>query len=66
MAEKTEREKLLEAMKYEIAAELGLSRRLSEQGWKGLTARETGRIGGMMNQRLHSEKYQQESNGKAE
>ena len=35
-------------IKLEIARELGLSDKLMEQGWKGMTARETGRIGGSM------------------
>jgi hypothetical protein len=35
-------------MKYEIAMELGLGEKLSEVGWGGLTAEETGRIGGII------------------
>lgn len=35
-------------MKYEIAEELGLLDKISENGWKGLTSRESGRIGGIM------------------
>lgn len=35
-------------MKYEIANELGLSDKLKEVGWGGLTAKETGRIGGLI------------------
>jgi Small, acid-soluble spore proteins, alpha/beta type. len=34
--------------KYEIAMELGLTERLREVGWAGLTAKESGRIGGKM------------------
>ena len=34
--------------KYEIAAELGLLDKVKEGGWKSLTARESGKIGGMM------------------
>lgn len=34
--------------KYEIAEELGLSDKLEEVGWGGLTAKETGKIGGMI------------------
>lgn len=34
--------------KYEIAAELGLLDKVRAVGWAGLTAKETGRIGGMM------------------
>ncbi len=37
-----------EKMKYEIAEELGLTSKVSEMGWRGLTAKETGQIGGIM------------------
>ena len=33
-------------MKFEIAQELGLDGKVMEQGWKSLTAKESGRIGG--------------------
>ena len=33
---------------WEIAAELGLFDKIIEQGWEALTARESGRIGGML------------------
>ncbi|HIU20034.1 MAG TPA: small, acid-soluble spore protein, alpha/beta type [Candidatus Limiplasma stercoravium] len=39
-------------MKYEIARELGLMDRVRQVGWAGLTAKETGRIGGLMARRL--------------
>ena len=35
-------------MKIEIAEELGLMDKVKETGWKSLTARESGRIGGIM------------------
>lgn len=35
-------------MKYEIAEELGLIDKIKRLGWGGLTAKETGRIGGIM------------------
>ena len=35
-------------MKYEIAQELGLLDRVMEQGWKSLSSKETGRIGGLI------------------
>jgi len=35
-------------MKMEIAEELGLMDKIDELGWGGLTAKETGRIGGLM------------------
>ncbi len=37
-----------EKMKYEIAEELGLTNKVAETGWRGLTAKETGQIGGIM------------------
>lgn len=37
-----------EKMKYEIAEELGLLDRVMTDGWRSLSAKETGRIGGMM------------------
>ena len=44
-----------ERMKYEIARELGLIDRVREVGWAGLTAKETGRIGGLMKKRRKME-----------
>lgn len=38
-------------LKYEIAEELGLLETVKEHGWKALTAKDTGRIGGMMTRR---------------
>ena len=37
-----------EKLKYEIARELGVLDRVIENGWKSLSAKETGRIGGLM------------------
>ena len=48
------KEKLFDAlspdqkMKLEIAEELGLLDKVQEGGWKSLTPKETGRIGGLM------------------
>ena len=42
---------LRERQKYEIARELGLLDRVREVGWAGLTAKETGRIGGLVGKR---------------
>jgi len=38
-------------MKYEIAEELGLLPKVSETGWKSLTSRESGQIGGILAKR---------------
>ncbi|SEF71120.1 Small, acid-soluble spore protein, alpha/beta type [Caloramator fervidus] len=46
--ELTEKEKERERIKYEIAEELGLLDKVKKYGWSGLTAKETGRIGGIM------------------
>ena len=40
-----------EELKYEIAEELGLLDKVLEHGWRALTAKETGRIGGLMTRR---------------
>ncbi|HFL3665225.1 TPA: small, acid-soluble spore protein, alpha/beta type [Clostridioides difficile] len=63
MKEKVQREKKIingkntkiltndDIMKYEIASELGLMDKVGERGWAGLTAKEAGRIGGMLTSR---------------
>lgn len=40
-----------ERRKYEIARELGLLDKVRQVGWAGLSAKETGRIGGVMARR---------------
>ncbi len=40
-----------EKLKYEVANELGLVDKIKKNGWKSLTAKETGRIGGLMTKR---------------
>ena len=49
--ELTPEEWLRGKIKYEIADELGLKDKVDEFGWAGLTAEETGRIGGIMTKR---------------
>lgn len=44
-----------ETLKYEIAEELGLLDKVLETGWKSLSAKETGRIGGLMTRRKRSQ-----------
>ena len=47
-----------ERRKYELARELGLLDLVKDVGWAGLSAKETGRIGGLMGQerrRLNSD-----------
>jgi small acid-soluble spore protein F (minor alpha/beta-type SASP) len=38
-------------LKYEVAEELGLMDKVNESGWKSLTAKESGKIGGIMTKR---------------
>lgn len=40
-----------EQLKFEIAQELGLGDKVVEQGWRCLTAKESGRIGGLITKR---------------
>ncbi|EHQ90390.1 small, acid-soluble spore protein, alpha/beta type [Desulfosporosinus youngiae] len=41
----------LEPLKMEIAAELGLLDQIHSNGWHSLSAKDAGRIGGLMTQR---------------
>ncbi len=38
-------------LKYEIADELGLLDKVEKYGWKSLTSRESGKIGGLITKR---------------
>ncbi|ONI40903.1 small acid-soluble spore protein alpha/beta type [Candidatus Epulonipiscium fishelsonii] len=59
------KEKLFDAlpldqkMKLEIAEELGLLEKIQEGGWKSLSPKETGRIGGLMTKRKREMKKSQ-------
>lgn len=46
-----------ELEKYEIAKELGLFDRVIKDGWGTLSAKETGRIGGILAKRRKQEKH---------
>lgn len=57
-----------EQLKYEIAGELGLLDKVMSEGWKSLSAKETGRIGGLitkkkkeMKEKLQKEEEERES-----
>ncbi|WP_105615119.1 small, acid-soluble spore protein, alpha/beta type [Vallitalea okinawensis] len=52
-----------EKLKYEIAEELGLLDKVQSEGWKSLTARETGRIGGLMTKKKREMKKKDEEKG---
>ena len=45
---KKKKETLEDKLKYEIAEELGLMDKIEQVGWGGLTAKESGRIGGLI------------------
>lgn len=49
-----------ELVKYEIAKELGLFDRVMKDGWGSLSAKETGRIGGILARRRKQEKAVEE------
>ncbi len=49
-----------EKLKYEIAEELGLLDKVVSEGWKSLSAKETGRIGGLMTRKKKAMKAAQE------
>ncbi|GLC77906.1 small, acid-soluble spore protein, alpha/beta type [Lacrimispora brassicae] len=40
-----------EVLKFEIATELGLGDKVIESGWRSLSAKESGRIGGLITKR---------------
>ncbi len=45
-----------EKMKYEIAEELGLLDKVLKDGWKSLSAKDTGRIGGLVTKKRNEQK----------
>lgn len=47
-------------MKMEIAKELGLWEKVEAQGWPGLSAAESGRIGGILSRRQRAERVHSE------
>lgn len=60
----TEEEIERERLKYEIAEELGLSSKVEQYGWSGLTSGETGRIGGIMTRRNKKRREDTLNNGR--
>jgi len=53
---------LNDLMKYEVANELGLLDKVRADGWKSLTAKESGRIGGIMARRKKAGKDKPDGN----
>lgn len=47
-----------ELLKYEIATELGLSDKVIAGGWRSLTAKESGRIGGLVTKKKREMKQE--------
>lgn len=47
-----------ERLKYEIARELGLTDKLQRVGWAGLSAAESGRVGGIFGARKKRDQAQ--------
>lgn len=45
-----------DALKFEIATELGLADKVISGGWRCLTAKESGRIGGLITKRKKEQK----------
>jgi hypothetical protein len=50
-----EMEKKLDELKFEVASELGLADKVLKYGWKSLSAKETGKIGGIVSKRRRAE-----------
>ena len=48
-------------LKLEIAEELGLTDKIKEVGWGGLTAKESGRIGGILTSKKKQQEQQQKN-----
>lgn len=47
-------EKKQDMIKFEVASELGLADKVLKFGWKSLSAKETGKIGGLVSKRKKS------------
>ncbi len=60
MEKKKNKPKNEDMLKYEVANELGLLEKVLKYGWKSLTAKETGRIGGLITKRKKAIQLEQE------
>lgn len=47
-----------EQLKFEIAQELGLESKVMEGGWRSLTAKESGKLGGLITKRKREMKLE--------
>ncbi|MEA4972299.1 hypothetical protein SDC9_112127 [bioreactor metagenome] len=48
-------------MKFEIAEELGLTEKIKKTGWKSLTSRESGAIGGKLSSKKRAMRKREEN-----
>lgn len=60
MPSEKKKDELNEKLKYEIAEELGLLDKVLEGGWRSLTSKETGRIGGLITKKRRELKNTEE------
>lgn len=51
-----------ERMKWEIAEEMGVLEKVKRDGWKSLSARETGKIGGLLTSRMKARQKKAQKN----
>ena len=58
--ELTAEQKRIMEMKYEIAGELGLLEKIKQLGWKGLSSKESGQIGGLMRKKKKEKKEKED------
>ncbi len=66
MSAEKKKNDLNEKLKYEIAEELGLLDKVREGGWKSLTSKETGRIGGLMTKKRREKQLEQQCRHEAD
>lgn len=51
-------------IKLEVAYEMGLAEKIRKKGWGGLSAKETGRLGGLITQRIRKLKKEEKEKAK--
>ena len=62
MSSQKKKSDMNEQLKYEIAEELGLLDKVLEGGWRSLTSKETGRIGGLITKKRREMKQEDGNN----
>lgn len=53
-------------IKLEVAYEMGLAEKIRKCGWSGLSAKEAGRLGGLITQRIRKLKKEDENGDQVE